>query len=439
MNERPRKRNEQWRTRALTVSARERRLQRLRVEVVDGPDAGMEKMSAGDELAIGTAAGNDLVLTDGAVSRHHCAVAVDARGFLLRDLGSTNGTTLAGYRVREAYLETGAVVVVGETALRFDAMDEDIVEPLAKEHHFGEALGESPAMRRIFAVLARVAPTDATVLLEGETGTGKGVLAEALHGRSLRAAGPFVVLDCAAIPPSLAESELFGHERGAFTGAERARPGVFESARGGTVFLDEVGELSPELQPKLLRALDGRVVSRVGSIRSIPLDVRVIAATNRDLRAEVNRGAFRADLFYRLSTLRISVPPLRQRPEDVPALTARFYAALAPENDPDPPAELLAAVMRHAWPGNVRELRSYVERAVLLGSGLDAPQGDGPYDLTVSFRDAKQVAIARWEQGYVEHLVRVFGGNLSRAAREVHMDRNHLRDLLRRHGRKSRP
>jgi DNA-binding NtrC family response regulator len=249
------------------------------------------------------------------------------------------------------------------------------------------------------------------------------------------------VLDCGAIPPTLIESELFGHERGAFTGAAAARVGGFEAARGGTVFLDEIGELPLDMQPKLLRAIEDRVVKRVGGNEPIRLDIRVIAATNRDLRSEINQGRFRSDLYYRLNTFRLRIPPLRERREDIALLVAHFYRQLSPAGEP-PPAELLSELARHDWPGNVRELRAAVERAVLLGDPAvwraltdDAPASseDGRFVDGTSFRAAKERAVAAWEREYVRSLIARHDGNLSRAARAVRMDRNHLRELLRRH------
>jgi DNA-binding NtrC family response regulator len=427
------------------LGGRERRYHRFELTVVDGVDKGASATGGEGELSVGAAPGNDLVLTDTAVSRHHLSVEATERGFLVRDLGSTNGTTVNGVAIEGAYLVPGAVIGLGETKLRFDRHGDERSEPLSAADRWGRALGTSDAMRRIFAVLPRLAEADATVLLEGETGTGKSLVAEAIHDASRRGAAPFVVVDCGAIPPTLIESELFGHEKGAFTGATAPRTGAFEAANGGTVFLDEVGELPLDMQPKLLRALDGQAIKRVGGNASVKLDVRVIAATNRDLRAEVNRGRFRSDLYYRLATVRLRIPPLRERAGDVPLLVAHFHAQFAPGEPP--PAELLAELVRHDWPGNVRELRSAVERAVLLGDPQlwreladptpppMPPVAPGPgVAEPASFRATKELAVRAWERAYVTDLVARHAGNLSRAAREVRMDRNHLRELARRYG-----
>lgn len=452
---------EEKETLARVVRPREHAIGRFRLSVVSGPDRGIEHLSEGSEFSIGLAASNQLALTDRTVSRHHCVINATEKGFLLRDMGSRNGTTLNGFRIEAAYLGAGALVGLGDSTLRFEPIPDNIVEPLSEEERYGRILGQSTAMRRLFATLPRLAASDSTILIEGETGTGKGLLAEVIHQKSPRAKGPFVVIDCSAIPPSLIESELFGHGKGAFTNALTARPGAFEGAAGGTVLLDEIGELPLDMQPKLLRALEERVVRRLGTLDPVRLDVRILAATNRDLRQEVNRGTFRSDLYYRLNIVRIRLPALRERREDIPLLAAHFYEQFARSGDHRPPEEFVAALLKQDWPGNVRELRGCIERAVLmqdaefwfeatLGAGSasamlqDKPEREPETpaqrhgyaeDLALgSFRAAKERAVAQWERGYVAALIRENGGNLSRAARAAHMDRNHLRELLRRHG-----
>ncbi|MBC7978009.1 MAG: sigma 54-dependent Fis family transcriptional regulator, partial [Myxococcales bacterium] len=351
--------------------------ERFALRVLSGADEGKEVISAGEETTVGTDPGNDLILSDRAVSRHHVSIRASARGLELRDLGSTNGTVLGGHRVLHALLEPGALIGCGRTVLRLDLVGGEVRETLSERERFGRALGASPAMRRVFALMDRFAPSEGTVLIEGETGTGKELIAEAIHDASPRAAGPFVVVDCGAIPITLIEAELFGHVRGAFTGATENRRGAFESARGGTVFLDEIGELPPAVQPVLLRVLEDRTVKRVGDDRRIPIHVRVVAATHRDLREEVNRSRFRADLYYRLAVLRLRVPALRERREDIPLLIRHFCATFraddedaAEAGDPADPTslsdELVTALAAQSWPGNVRELRSAVQRALLL-------------------------------------------------------------------------
>ena len=438
----------------LDRAGREMSYRRITVQVLGGADTGASAVADGGEIAVGTGDGNDLKLSDPSVSRHHCVISVRAKGYQLADLGSTNGTLVVGIGVEKAWIKPGTIIDIGHTRLRFDVLDDRVRETLASEERWGRALGRSQGMRRIFALMPRLAATDSTVLLEGETGTGKSLLADVLHDASPRRAAPFMVVDCGAIPPTLIESELFGHEKGAFTGAVGARRGVFEAAAGGTVFLDEIGELPIDLQPRLLRALEDRVVRRVGGNEQVKLDVRLLAASNRDLRQEVNRGRFRSDLFYRLATVRLRVPPLRERRDDIAVLACHFWAQFAGDPGAAPPAELLADWLKREWPGNVRELRSAVERAVLFDDpaiwaeisttislpeerALDARGPDAPalaFDDAASFRVAKERAVGDWERAYVRELVRRHDGNLSRAARAARMDRNHLRELLRRHG-----
>ena len=417
---------------------------RLRLRVLDGVDRGATADDVAGELSCGTAPGNHLVLSDPAVSRHHFMIVATPRGARLRDAGSTNGIFLGAHRLEAAWIQTGATFRVGATTLRLEDGEADADAPLSPDDRFGRAFGRSVAMRRVFAMLPRIAASEATVLLEGETGTGKSLLAEAVHQASPRAAGPFVVVDCGAIPPSLIESELFGHEKGAFTGAASARIGAIEAAAGGTVFFDEIGELPQDLQPRLLRAIEDRTVKRVGGQERIKVDVRVIAATNQDLRSAVNRGQFRGDLYYRLHVVSLRLPALRERPEDIPMLVECFYEQFA--GHPGAPQSLVESFVGHDWPGNVRELRAAIERAVLLGdpalwrslveeaTGGAAPaDGAEAFDDALSFRAAKERAMVRWERGYLAELLRRHGHNLSRAARAARMDRTHLRELGRRY------
>ena len=421
-------------------------MRRFRVTAVDGAERQANATSDSSELTIGTADGNQLLLTDPTVSRHHCAIRVTPRGFQLRDLGSTNGTWLAGHLIEVAYLKPGSTFRVGSMSIRFELLDDEVREPLSEEDRFGDALGQSAVMRRIFAALAKIAATDSTVLLEGETGTGKGLLADLLHRQSPRASHPMIVVDCASIPPTLIESELFGHDKGAFTGATAARTGAFEAANGGTIFLDEIGELPLDLQAKMLRALEERVIKRIGSTRPVRLDVRIIAATNRDLREAVNRGRFRADLFYRLDVARLRLPPLRDRREDIPRLVTHYARVFTGDAAALPPPSLVAAFAEHSWPGNVRELRSAVERAVLFADPalvVDEPataaEAVDVLDDRLSFRESKERVVSRWERWYVQALVERHGGNLTRAARAARMDRAHLRELLRRYEQRREP
>jgi len=406
---------------------------RFRVRVVTGPDAPRSIESSSEDLTVGTGANETLRLTDRCVSRHHCAIRVGNEGLICEDLGSTNGTYVGDHRVTSAAISPGDTIQIGETTLSVEMIGDVVTEPLSRSDRFGRVLGRSAAMRRVFALLEKVAPSDATILLEGETGTGKSAVAEAVHETSKRAAAPFVVVDCGALPGTLLESELFGHERGAFTGAVSTRVGLFESAMGGTVLLDEIGELPLDLQPKLLRALERRVIRRVGSSQEVPVDVRLIAATHRDLRREVNQGTFRSDLWYRLNTVRLVLPPLRERRDDVAMLVASFYQDLIGDPDAAPPAELVRTMMRGAWKGNVRELRSAVERALVGAPTLD-DEGENDNELAMSFRAAKNRATSSWERTYLSKLLPAYDGNVSKAARAARMDRTHLSELVHRYG-----
>ena len=417
----------------------------FRVEVVEGPDSGAQHLATGARLTVGTHESNELRVTDRSVSRFHCELVVASGQVVLRDLRSMNGTQVDGVPVLAAPLRDGATISLGRTTLRF-ALTEGAVEiPLSPRLSFELLVGCSPAMREVFALLERAAASDATVLLGGETGTGKEAAAESIHRASPRADGPFVVVDCSAIPRELMESELFGHEKGAFTGAVAAKVGAFEAASGGTLFLDEIGELPIDLQPKLLRALERKECKRIGATAHVRFDVRFVAATHRDLRTEVNERTFRADLYYRLAVVEARLPPLRERLEDLPVLVAHILQGLSIA-DPHQAAalrtdEFAAELERHAWPGNVRELRNHVERCLALRERVPLPgvapaQADEPArpGARISYKIARERWLARFERDYLTSLVEANEGNIAKAAREAGMDRVHLYRLLWRHG-----
>ncbi|MCY0991150.1 sigma 54-interacting transcriptional regulator [Nannocystis sp. ILAH1] len=417
-------------------------VRRFGLTVVEGPAAGATWQSATDRCSIGSHRSNHCIVDDPTVSRFHCEIVVDEAGARVRDLKSRNGTVLDGVSVLEAFLRAGSLLRLGKTVIRFEFGAEVNRLPLASEPRFGALTGVSAPMRATFALLARAAESNATVLLEGETGTGKSQAARSVHREGARADGPFVVVDCGAIHGNLLESELFGHEKGAFTGATERRIGAFEEASGGTLFLDEIGELPLDLQPKLLRALEAREVRRVGSNTHRPVDVRLVAATNRDLRTEVNLGKFRADLYFRLAVVTIRMPPLRQRPEDIPALVDEILASLhaspaqvEPLRDP-----AFLARLRHAvWAGNVRELRNYLERCVVLGPGQPEPEtGDASddgfvVDPAAPYAAERVRALADFERRYFAGLLRLHDGKAARAADAAGIDRAYLYRLLRRH------
>jgi DNA-binding NtrC family response regulator len=413
----------------------------FRLSVHDGPDRGQSFIAAG-RAVLGTHASVDLVLHDRAVSRFHCEVVIEDGRALLRDLQSTNGTLVGGVAVREAFLSDGAVLSIGNTRLVFQLGTEHVRVPISERDRFGGLVGASVPMRSAFTVLEQAAASEATVLLEGETGTGKEAAAEAIHLESARRDRPYVIVDCTAIPSELLESELFGHERGAFTGAATARQGAFASADGGTIFLDEIGELSSDLQPKLLRALERREVKRVGADRYETVDVRVIAATNRNLRAEVNAKRFRSDLYYRLAVLEVRLPPLRERSDDLPLLVEQLLKQLGAAERPEAALvrtdAFLAQLRRHPWPGNVRELRNHLERCLALRRqaplGPSLPTAADGEAAGINLDQPLRAARDAFERRYLERILRERGGNVSAAARAAGFDRIGFYRLLWRHG-----
>jgi transcriptional regulator with GAF, ATPase, and Fis domain len=425
---------------------------RLSIAVARGPDAGkLVEPPAGHVASVGTAADNDVVLTDDAVSRYHLELAVSADGIAVRDLGSTNGTYSGAVRIRDAVVPRGSQLRVGGTVLVLDAADAPRPAADAQPELPGMVF-VSEAMRDVARRVRMLAAVSTSVLVHGETGAGKELVARAVHELGPRKSAAFVVVDCASIAPTLLEAELFGHEKGAFTGAVRERAGAFERADGGTVFLDEVGELPPLAQASLLGVLERKRFRRVGGDKEISVDVRVVSATNRDLRSEVNRGSFRADLYFRLAGARVVVPPLRERPEDI-AVLVRHFALETTGSDALPIApDMLAVLAEQHWAGNVRELRSAVERVIAfgateLGTMLDegttgsasasvAPpakpaSADAPIE---RYRDAKAEAVATFERRYLANVIERCDGNASEAARRAQMDRPYLLALLRRYG-----
>ncbi|MCB9624177.1 MAG: sigma 54-interacting transcriptional regulator [Polyangiales bacterium] len=414
-------------------------IESLAVRVTAGPDAGAR--AAGDEtLTVGSASGNDLVLRDPTVSRYHLELRRVPEGVEVVDLGSTNGTSVNEVRLLRGVVRPGAALTLGDTRLELLPGEE-------KELPLGASLaglrGSSPVMRRLFAKVERAAASDVAVLLVGESGTGKERVARALHDLGPRVTRPFVTVDCGALAPTLVASELFGHEAGAFTGATHRHVGAFERAHGGTLFLDEIGELPEALQPTLLGVLERRRFRRLGGKEELSVDVRVISATHRDVRADVNRGRFRLDLFYRLAVVTLEMPALRERLEDLETLIEGFVAELGAMDRAAPlrAEPVLAALRRHHWPGNVRELRNFVEATLAMGEAppLHAPleaDADDPFGavLELPWKDARAQISELLERRYLAHLMTRCGGNVSEASRVARMDRGHLTDLLRRHG-----
>ena len=371
------------------------------------------------------------------MSRHHLTLRVEHCSLRVLDAGSSNGTTLDGVRVRDAYARADSTVVAGNTTLRLQLAEEVLDLPISSRERFGALLGKSVAMRLVLTILERVAPTDEVVLLEGETGTGKEVCAEAIHEESPRAGGPFVVFDCSAVSPALIESELFGHVRGAFTGAIADRVGAFEAAEGGTLFLDELGELPLELQPKLLRVLERREIRRVGLNDVRKVDARIVAATNRSLAEEVGAGRFREDLYYRLAVVPVRLPPLRERADDIPLLIERFVRESSHGTGRKLDERLVGKFRTQAWPGNLRELRNAVARALSLGTASSSnpltatgPSYTPAVDLSVPLKAARDRVSDTFEEAYLREALRQTGGNATRAAELAGVNRKFVQRAM---------
>jgi transcriptional regulator with GAF, ATPase, and Fis domain len=441
-----------------------RHLRKSKVVCVSGPDQGREFELTKQRVGGGRSIINDIPLTDKAVSGTHFEIVGEDDGYRLVDLNSTNGTFVGEIRIKEVFLRPGTQFRVGHTELRFQPLQDVVEIALSQRDRFDSVIGSSVKMREIFAILEKVAPSDLTVMLTGETGTGKELVARSIHNLSPRKNKPFVVLDCGAIPRELIESTLFGHEKGAFTGAVGQHKGCFEQAQTGTIFLDEIGELDIGLQPKLLRVLENRELKRVGGDKLIKIDVRVLAATNRDLRKMVNQGTFREDLYFRLSVILVENPPVRERKEDIPQLVHHFLAEVAKRRGMalTIAVDAMSSLMGHDWPGNVRELRNVVERAgslcdnptitradLVFGrdsfpvsssiarGGGSTPTGGAvnPALLAagVTFKDGKQQVLDEFERLYLGELLNRNKGNITRSAHEAGLTRYHLRELLKRH------
>jgi DNA-binding NtrC family response regulator len=414
--------------------------------VIEGPDMGRAVNLAAREVIVGTGEDCDLVLTDDRVSRRHLAVRLEGGRFVVRDLGSRNGTLYEGSQLSAGTVPAGATLKLGHSFIRLQPRPYVMDVAPSQSRRFGELVGESLAMREVFALLELAAESDATVLLEGETGTGKELAARALHDASARRRGPFVVIDCGALPETLLESELFGHLKGAFTGAANNRVGAFARAHGGTIFLDELASVPLAVQARLLRVIEERKVRPVGADHEKDVDVRIVAASTHDLSARVAEGAFRPDLYYRLGVVKVVLPPLRARREDLPVLVTEMMRRrglhAGPIEGPN-----YHSLLSHAWPGNVRELRNVIDRALALSPRAESfgdlrvrvqasSSADEPLAIRTDmpFSEAKNRVLEVFERRYLRDVLDRCDGNISAAAREAELDRKHLRSLLRRHG-----
>ncbi|MEW5738400.1 MAG: sigma 54-interacting transcriptional regulator [Myxococcota bacterium] len=420
--------------------------QEYHLVLVNTPDAG-RSYPLGETLRIGKAPDNDVCIEHPTVSRNHLVVRRQGDQFLVQDLGSTNGTFIDGAQVREGFLRPGALLEVGDVQLRFQPQLKSLEVSPTDDNRLGDLVGASVPMRQIFALIQRIAPTDSTLLLIGETGCGKGAAARTIHKLSSRATGPFVIFDCASVSENLIESELFGHEKGAFTGAVSQRVGCLERANGGTLFLDEIDDLPLDLQPKLLRALEDREFRRLGqSGGAHKFDTRVIAASKKDLWAETQAGRFREDLYFRLSVFTLTLPTLRDRKEDIPLLVDAMAGNPLWNRLSEKQREQFQA---HTWPGNVRELRNAVERLKHVAdipelasenflreyNGPAVQEGESlPVDYAGAFKEAKEALIRGFEREYLTRLLAKTKGNIAKAARDAGLDRKHLYSLLHKYG-----
>ncbi len=427
------------------------------LRVSDGPDKGQTFVldaSTPQRMLAGTSASCQICLTDPSVSRRHAAFDMIDRRLRLADLGSSNGTFVNGIGIVEVFLDGGEFVRMGQTTFHVQMKEAESAATISDRTTFGRVVGASDEMRRLYPLCEKLAQSDVPVLIEGETGCGKEVLAESLHELGPRASGPFIVFDCMAAPPSLLESALFGHEKGAYTGAVTSRAGVFEQAHRGTLLIDEIGDLDISLQPKLLRALQRSEVQRIGGTKVTKVDVRVLAATRRNLDEEVQAGRFRDDLYFRLNVARIELPPLRRRRGDVRLLAQTFWDTLGGKGRPIP-AELLARLEAYAWPGNVRELYNTIARHLALGELAGDQIGDGLRRTALAedeergaqagdfidevvakalpLPEARQEIMEEFERRYLEHALELHGGNVTRAAAAAGIARRYFHLLRARH------
>ncbi len=430
-------------------------VRRCRLTVLSGVDANQVADVESTLMRVGARESCDLILTDPRVSGFHFEIRLDEFGYRLLDLGSSNGTTVSGLRIREAYLEPGMIIHVGDSRIRFDPQDSTVPVQLSDVTSYGDLIGQAPSMRALFAQLERISPSDASVLVHGETGVGKELVAEAIHRGSPRSDGPFIVVDCGSIPSNLISSELFGHEKGAFTGATSRHEGAFERAHGGTLFLDEIGELPIDLQPSLLGALERKRVRRVGGRQDIPVDIRVIAATHRDLPRAINQARFREDLYYRLAVIQLTVPSMRERLEDVPLLVSHFLKQLPGGDSVTLKQRTIDNLCRYDYPGNVRELRNLIERAVILhdpGHTQNLVAGGIPgvsqqhsgttsgdvvqtiIDTRIPFKRAKRDMMDEFEKRFLRKLLKEHEGNISKAARSTGLDRMTIHKMVQKYG-----
>jgi two-component system, NtrC family, response regulator HydG len=421
----------------------------FRLSVVEGVDMGKSFELDGSQpyrVLVGTAGACTVQLTDRTVSRRHVGLDVVGKRVRISDLGSTNGTQVNGISITEAFLDGGELVTVGSTSFRLDRDDAATKVKLSTQTLFGQVVGASTEIRRLYPLCERLAQSSVPVIIEGESGTEKETLAESLHQEGPRAAGPFVVVDCSSVPANLLEAELFGYDAGAFAGSLTARPGVFEQANGGTLLVDEIGDVDLSNQAKLLRAIDRQEIRPVGGSRMVRVNVRLIATTTKDLDREVQAGRFRDDLLQRLAVARIELPPLRRRRGDIPLLVRHFCRELQGD-EKSLSKELRRSWEDHSWPDNVRELRNTLARHLALGELANITEQGGPaamqaeldaveepgdvFDraLVLPLGEARQKVVEEFERRYVERMLESHGGNVTRAAESAGVARRYFQIL----------
>ena len=411
------------------------------LKIVGGPDRGLKLQLGGDSILIGTHPQCDLVLKDTTVSGRHAEISLGAHGYFLRDLGSTNGVHVGKLPIVKVALIDGLQFNMGATSIAVHSLRSHTTVPLSRAGLFGGLVAHSIKMRATVAALEKLAQSDVSVLIEGETGTGKELAAQALHRHSLRTGAPFVVLDCGAISPSLLAAELFGHERGAFTGASAERPGLLAEADGGTLFLDEIGELPLDMQPLLLGAIERKRARRIGGRGDFSFDVRFVAATNRNLAEEVRQGRFRQDLYFRLASAKVRLPPLRERAEDLPELIDQ----LASESGLTITPEAKALCANYEWPGNVRELKNTM---ALLAVAPDASRALSDsvknrtrdpfiYDPEGKLRPlsvARHLCADDFERRYLQEALALYNGEILKTANAAQVSRRFISRIVTKHG-----
>jgi DNA-binding NtrC family response regulator len=428
-----------------------------RLTIVSGPNAGRKLETEKDLIRVGANPDNDLVIQDAAVSRAHFELHKKQGEYNLVDQGSSNGTFVGSLKIKDATLRSQSEIEIGDSTIRFEPMSTEIEVAPSVARRCGEMVGDALAMREIYTIIERIAGTELAILVSGETGTGKELVARAIHANSRVAEGPFTTLALDALPPALVESALFGHEPGAFDGANEAFAGAFEKATGGTLFLDGVDKLPLDLQARLLRALERGEIQRLRGDRIIRVNTRVVAAVGMEIQSLVEKNLFRNDLYYRLAVIRLDLPPLRNRMEDVPVIVDDFFVRYGPElAEIGAPARrtssaAMAQLCSYSYPGNVRELVNILRRAVALASGeeiqvselppevtgarpteseRDAPNAVVLPDASMRFKDAKAKVLDAFERQYLQDLLKRHSFNISKAAREAGIDRRHLYRLL---------